>query len=197
MLKHIISCGGFSDSNSDSLVVVLYHTVVLLWSGHKSLSVGRGSIYSPLIILLIKSMEECKNKATFIIRWPCGEDSGSVLKYDKKAAILSSLSIHVTLRANSTGYRKSKVALCGQNEFALKGNVVWLTREWGDGGMVAFIWWMNLNMLPDSLGLVCSLAFQTADDLFFTHNIHFAVSVKTIVVYLHVFLVLVFTTDGC
>lgn len=106
MLKRIISCGGFSDNNC--LVVVLYHTVVLLWSEHNSfhtepvdrLSVGRGIIlFSPdhLINQISgRAKPHCENKATLAVTWPCGEDSGSVLKYDREAAVLSSLSIHIT-----------------------------------------------------------------------------------------------------
>lgn len=107
MLKRIISCGGFSDNNC--LVVVLYHTVVLLWSGHNSfhtepvdrLSVGRGIILFPpdhfINQISGRTKPHYKNKATLALTWPCGEDLGSVLKYDRKAAVLSSLSIHITL----------------------------------------------------------------------------------------------------
>lgn len=56
-----------------------------------------------------------KNKAILAVTWPSGEDSGSALKYDRKAVVLFSPSIHITLRANLTGYRMSMVALWGQN----------------------------------------------------------------------------------
>lgn len=88
---------------------MLYHTVVLLWSGHNSFHtepVDRLSVWRRIILFLPdhfinqisgRTKPHCKNKATLTVTWPCGEDLGSVLKFDRKAAVLSSLSIHITL----------------------------------------------------------------------------------------------------